>query len=146
MTETSAVADVKPETRKSAKATCEAKRTVYYVHPEYKMPEESKVKLDDAVASNVRAWEFKGDETLHPFWAAERLTEDERRKAQKGPFNLKFEDKVFSAVTVGASGGGSISVTFTVVVPIMTNAVDVKKGEELCLEETRKKEAKRKEM
>ena len=46
---------------------------------------------------------------------------------------------------MGASGGGSISVTFTVVVPIMTNAVDVKKGEELFLEETRKKEAKRKE-
>ena len=62
------------------------------------------------------------------FWAAERSTEHERRKAQKGPFNLTFEDKEFSAVTVGASGGGSMSVTFTVVVPIMTNAVDVKKG------------------
>ena len=46
---------------------------------------------------------------------------------------------------MGAPGGGSVSVTFTVVVPIMTNAVDVKKGEELCLESTRKKETKRKE-
>ena len=82
---------------------------------------------------------------MHPFWAAERLTEDERRKAQKGPFNLKFEDKEFSAVTVGASGGGSMSVTFTVVLPIMTNAVDVKKGEELFLENPTKKENKRKE-
>ena len=58
---------------------------------------------------------------------------------------MKFEDKEFSAVTVGASGGGSMPVTFTVVVPIMTNAVDVKKGEELFLESTRKKETKRKE-
>ena len=38
-----------------------------------------------------------------------------------------------------------MSVTFIVVVPIMTNAVDVKKGEELFLESTRKKETKRKE-
>ena len=36
-------------------------------------------------------------------------------------------------------------ITFTVVAPIMTNAVDVKKGEELFLEETRKKETKRKD-
>ena len=64
-----AVADGTPSTRLSAKSTCEAKRTVYYVRPEYNMPEESKDKLDDAVASNVRAWEFKGGETLHPFWA-----------------------------------------------------------------------------
>ena len=79
------------------------------------------------------------------FWAAERLTEDERRKAQeKAPFNLNAEDKEFSAVTVGASGGGSMSVTFTVVVPIMTNAVDVKKGEGLLLQITPTKETKRK--
>ena len=145
VTEKSAVADGTPGTRLSATATCEAKRTVYYVHPEYKMPEGGKETLDDAVASTVRAWEFNGDETLHPFWAAERLTEDERRKAQKGPFNLKFEDKEFSAVIVGASGGGSMSVTFTVVVPIMTNAVDVKKGEDLLLQITSTKETKRKE-
>ena len=82
---------------------------------------------------------------MHPFWAAERLTEDERRKSQRGAFNLKYEDKELSAVTVGASGGGSMSVTFTVVVPIMTNAVAVKKGEDLLLQITSTKETKRKE-
>ena len=82
---------------------------------------------------------------LAPFCAVERLTEDERRKAQKGAFNLTFEDKEFSAVTVGTSGGDSIAVTLGVVVPIMTNAVDVKKGEELFLEKPTKKEKKRKE-
>ena len=91
--EKSAVADAKQETRKSVKGACEPKRTVYYVHPEYRMPEESKDKLDDAVASHVRAWEFKGDETLHPFWDVERLTEDGRRKTQRGAFNLTCEDK-----------------------------------------------------
>ena len=83
----------------------EAAVAAYYVHPEYRMPEESKEQLEDAVASGVRAWEFKGDETLHPFWAVERLAEDERRKAQKGAFNLTCEDKELSAVTVGASCG-----------------------------------------
>ena len=119
----------------------EAAVAAYYVHPEYRMPEESKEQLEDAIASGVRAWEFKGDETLHPFWAVERLTEDERRKAQKGAFNLAFEDKEFAAVTVGTSGGGPIAITLVVVVPIMTNAVDVKKGEELFLENTTKKDA-----
>ena len=73
------------------------------------------------------------------------MTEDERRKAQKGAFNLTFEDKEFVAVTVGASCGDSIAITLAVVVPIMTNAVDVKKGEELFLENPTKKEHKRKE-
>ena len=81
----------------------------------------------------------------HFFWAVERLTEDERRKARKGAFNLTWEDKEFVAVTVGASGSDSIASTFAVVVPIMTNAVAVKKGEELFLENRHKKETKRKE-
>ena len=49
------------------------------------------------------------------------------------------------AVTVGASGTDSTASTFAVVVPIMTNAVDVKKGEELFLESTPKRQKKRKE-
>ena len=106
------------------------------MHLEYKIPEESDEELEDAVASHVRAWEFKGDETMHPFWAVEFLTEEERRKAQKGAFNLKFEDKEFSAVTVGTSGGDSIAITLAVVVPIMTNAVDVKMGDDLLLQVT----------
>ena len=69
------------------------------------------------------------------------MTEDERRKAQKGAFNLKCEDKEFSAVTVGASCGAAIAIPLAVVVPIMTNAVDVKKGEELFLENPTKKDA-----
>ena len=67
------------------------------------------------------------------------MTEDERRKAQKG-FNLICEDKEFAAVTVGTSGGDSIAITLAVVVPIMTNAVDVKQGEELYFENTNKKD------
>ena len=95
------------------------------------MPEESKDTIDDQAASHARAWEFKGDETLHPFWAVERLTDDERRKAKTGAFNMELEDKEFSAVTVGALNKDSIASTFAVAVPIMTSAVAVKGGEEL---------------
>ena len=142
--EKSAVADGRPDTRQRGKVAFEPRQSVYYVHPEFKMPEESKEQLDDAVEPHVRAWEFKGDETMHPSWAVERLPEDERRKAQKGPFNIKFEEKEYAAVTVGASGGHSIASTFSVVVPVMTTAVAVKKGAELFLEMP-KKETKRKE-
>ena len=46
---------------------------------------------------------------------------------------------------MGALGKDSIAITFVVVVPIMTNTVAVKKGEELYLETTARKETKRKE-
>ena len=107
--EKSAVADGKPDVRVGTKGKLEPKRNIYYVNPEYKSPEESKEELDDAVRPQVRAWEFKGDETMHPFWAVERLTEGERRKALKGAFNFKCEDKEFVAVSVGALSGDSIA-------------------------------------
>ena len=66
-------------------------------------------------------------------------------KRRRAPFNFTCEDKEFVAGTVGASGRDSIAITLSVVVPIMTNAVDVKKGEELFLENPTKKENKRKE-
>ena len=58
---------------------------------------------------------------------------DEQREAQKGAVNLTLENKEFPAVTVGSLCGVSMSITFSVVVPIMTNAVAVKEGEELLL-------------
>ena len=69
VTERSAVAERKPDTRVRGKAACEPSQSFYYVHPEYMMPEENKDTIDDQAASHARAWEFKGDETLHPFWA-----------------------------------------------------------------------------
>ena len=73
------------------------------------------------------------------------MTDAERKKLSKAPFNMGCEDKEFAAVSVGALGTDSIAITFTVVVPIMTNTVAVKQGEELYLEATAKKETKRKE-
>ena len=58
---------------------------------------------------------------------------------------LKDLEIEFPVVTVGAFGTDPVARTVAAVVPIMSNAVAVKKGEELCLESTPKKEAKRKE-
>ena len=58
-----AVADGgKPTTRKTGKAIGDPSGIVYYVQPEYRMPEESKDKPGDGVASHVRVWDFKGEE------------------------------------------------------------------------------------
>ena len=100
------------------------------MHPEYMMPEESKDAIDDQAASHARAWEFKGEQTMHPVWAVERLTDDERREAQKGAFNMKLKDIEFEflAVTVGAVGTDPFARTFVAVAHIMTNAVAVEDG------------------
>ena len=72
------------------------------------MPDECQVVLEDwnQVEGHVRAWDFKGQDTLHLVWAVERLTGYERRKAHKGAFNLMCEDNESSAVTCGTSGSG----------------------------------------
>ena len=51
-----------------------------------------------------------------------------------------------SAATVGASGGGSMSVTFTVVVPIKRSRSISSTGEDLLLQITPTKETNRKEL
>ena len=120
----------------------------YYVHPEYKLPADATP--DDAVASGVlpgtRAWEWKGDETLHPFWAVQRLTPDELSKRNfnqktNHEFNIALTEKDFNVVTVGSLGGQSVSMTTTVTVPIMTNTKAVAPGAELLMQRAGAREA-----
>ena len=112
-----------------------------YVHPEYKLPADATP--DDAVASGLspgtRAWEWKGDETLHPFWAVQRLTPDELSKRNfnaktNHEFNIALTEKDFNVVTVGSVGGQSVAMTTTVTVPMMTNTKAVAPGAELFME------------
>ena len=60
---------------------------------------------------------------------ANTATPQSRRK-----FNVTLEEKEYSVVTVGESAGNSVSITFAVRVPIMTNKIAIKKGEELVLQ------------
>ena len=112
-----------------------------YVHPEYKLPADATP--DDAVASGLspgtRAWEWKGDETLHPFWAVQRLTPDELSKRNfnqktNHEFNIALIEKDFNVVTVGSVGDQSVAMTTTVTVPMMTNTKAVAPGAELLME------------
>ena len=116
-----------------------------YLHPEYKMPEDATP--DDALASGSscerRAWEWKGSESLHPYWAVTRLTPDELSKKNfvekcKHAFNVTLKLKQFNVVTVGSLGDESIAETVSVTVPIMTNSVELAAGTELLMESTRK--------
>lgn len=116
----------------------------YYVHPEYKLPEDATTEEMSAVADDTRLWSWKGDETLHPFWAVRRLSRDDKQKTASTTFNTETAEKDFNVVTVGQIGEDSISITLTVTVPMLTNSVALKKGDELFMETTAKMAAKRK--
>ena len=61
--------------------------TTYYVTPEWKMPKDKAEVDPDAEANaldHMIAWEFAGDETLHPFWAVLRLSPQELTKSGSG--------------------------------------------------------------
>ena len=106
----------------------------YYVHPECTW-----TLVASGVSPGTRAWEWKGDETLHPFWAVQRLTADELSKRNfhaktDHEFNIALTEKDFNVVTVGSLGGQSVSMTTTVTVPIMTNTKAVAPGAELLMQ------------
>ena len=153
VTEKSAVAAPQPNMRATSKkaAVTASPEITYYLHPEYKLPEESKEEVADDASLEVVPWEWKGDETMHPFWAVPRLSQEELNRANleatpqsRRKFNVTLEEKEYSVVTVGESAGNSVSTTFAVRVPIMTNKNTIKKGEELVFQIAAKASGKRK--
>ena len=98
-------------------------------------------------------WLWSGEETMHPLWIIRRLTRDQLRTdgtasmhSNGDEFNTHFVDKVFSVVSVGAMGSESLSSTFQIVVPILTNARAMVSGEEFIHESrSRINKVKRKE-
>ena len=132
---------MKQKTPADAVADHVATNRTFYLNPEYKLPADATP--DDAVASGVspetRAWEWKGDESLHPFWAVQRLTANELSKRNfdaksNHEFNVALKEKQFNVVTVGALAGQSVTETMTVTVPIMTNICAMEPGTELHME------------
>ena len=139
---------IKASHRVSAKASVQdhgsgiaAQTTTYYLHPEFKLPEDAAPPGAEAAAAGVLAWKWTGDETMHPFWAVQRLAQHElRRKNIDEPrsrplqFNVQLLDTEFNTVTVGRFADESITTTYQVVVPMMTNTVPIKQGDPLVLE------------
>ena len=123
----------------------------YYVHPEYKVP--SDVTPETAVAEGVepgtRIWQWRGDESLHPYWAVQRITTDDLKKknarqTHAQTFNVALKEKQYNVVTVGEVGGNSVSMTMIVSLPMITNERALVAGEELLMEVAPKAPQKRK--
>ena len=101
------------------------------MHPEWKHPADVAVAGDGAAVA-ARVWEWTGDETMHPFWAVRRLTQDQLQKEALGTqFNCSLVEKDFQVVTVGAYNGDSIAMSCTVKLSFMENTVPLPRGAEL---------------
>ena len=73
------------------------------------------------------------------FWATQRLSRDElQRQNSKDKtthrFNVSLQEKQYSVVIVGSLLGGSVAMTTTVAVPVLTNETALVAGEALVLE------------
>jgi hypothetical protein len=75
---------------------------------------------------------------MNPFWAVRRLTQMQLAQEQKTPtvkgFNAKMSNKESFQVTVGRIQGDSMSTTWSITVPVMTNEGAIKLGDELILQ------------
>ena len=93
----------------------------------------------DVLSPLARVWEWTGAESLHPFWATQRLSRDELQRIHAldrttHRFNVSLQEKQYIVVTVGSLRGGSVAMTTTVAVPVLTNETALVAGEALFLE------------
>ena len=130
----------------------------FHLSPEFKLPEVKekatavagatagaglgveRVPEDTAVAVE-RYWSWTGAESVYPYWGVTRCCNAEMRKMQAQDatstlrFNLAIHETQYANVTVGKAGR---NMTFTVMVPVLTNNVALEEGEQLCFEIVRK--------
>jgi hypothetical protein len=138
----------------------------FHLGPEFKLPEVKekatavagatvgaglgveRVPEDTAVAVE-RYWNWTGAESVYPYWGVARCCHAEMRKMQAQDatstlrFNLAIHETQYASVTVGKSGR---NMTFTVIVPVLTNNVALEEGEQLCAEIVRKTVAPKRKM
>ena len=113
----------------------------YYVHPDFKLPGGFDAESLADTGDTAAAWKWTGDESMHPFWAVQRLTQQElQRKAADGPrsrslaFNAELVQQEFNVVAVGKYNNESATITIQVLVPIMTNRIAIEQGHQLIME------------
>ena len=120
--------------------------------------DEARVAPDAAVAADGETlWHFTGQESMHAFWAVDRLSPDDVAKLRsqgKGvpgrpeesaavaagslDFNCELQDVHFMSLVVGALGPEKVNYSVQVSVPILTNSTELVKGEYLLLEAGKK--------
>ena len=87
-------------------------------------------------------WGEKGNETMHPFWAVRRMTEQQLNllklqapKNKPAPrFNCELVVKTLSVVAICSVDGQCYNRTRIMEAPFLTNSIDLMEEEELFLE------------
>ncbi len=80
-------------------------------------------------------WSFHAKCNPHPYWMVPRLTPKEA-DARRQPVNCHIRSRAFTSIQLGGLYGNSLSSTFEVDLPEITNTVHVAKGEQLVLGKT----------
>ena len=116
-----------------------AREHVFFLVPEWKAPQPAKeqasideVQTEDRSSGPPAVWEWNGDETMHPFWAIQRVSE-QKKDAKDAP-NMGFQNLSFSALTVGVVAQRAVNMTTEVIVPFLTNSIEIPRGAELRLQ------------
>ena len=133
----------------AAAVTAEKERVVtassrdYYIHPEWRLP---------AFAEDTKIFTLADDTSVYPFWAIQRLTEEQIKKMNQEQggrhrkINCEVEYVQYTNCSVGVLTGDSVAMTTYVTVPMVTNRLAVEEGEELILAFAQKqKDIKRKD-
>ena len=89
----------------------------FYVNPEWKGPEQDHDDPD--------MWNWQGAESMHPYWSIRRLTQ---QRLGEATFNMQLTPVSFTTLVVGALSGVSTSVSMEVIVPFLTNSVEIPEG------------------
>ena len=140
------------------------RRRKYFVLPEFTPPKRSKPKhtggsgeagaqtavagkleqLEAAVAEAAEEadwqWDPDGKESMNPFWAVRRLTENRLRAEPCAPgqlpcrFNCEIVNKSISVMTIMTLAGETRNVLRVFQMPFLTNSHDLEAGEELILQ------------
>ena len=122
----------------------------YYVVPEYKPPKDDTDASVEATHSGAKAWQFQGDETMHPFWAVPRVSEHEAKKsrATSEPFaiNTSLRTKKFQSVVVGNWQDEAVNAVFAVEVPFLVNSHGLANGALLYWESAPKAETSKRQL
>ena len=120
----------------------EQNKSSFYLNPEFALPEGRAASDVERSGPLQRAWTWTGKETMHPYWCVTKLTDEDlakRNAARKeGPrlrFNVSATRKEINMVKCHR--------VFTISIPVLTNAEELEKGEELIMQvqPRKKKEA-----
>ena len=120
------------------------RENIFYILSEFKSPtQEENSAVAASTTSTAPTWNWEGAETMNPFWAVRRLTDQQLRQEVQAwtpetgkprpRFNCQLETQSLSLVNLGVVRSKALNRT-RMLVPFLTNGIDVVENEELILE------------